>query len=130
MTVKPEIISFLIADKVFQEKGTNKWNAIGIFDKIYVDRFPCVYASLGLYFRVSDAEGEYKIRVEFCDDNDKRLALFEGMRLSVKSRLANPDFGIQTRGLPIQKPGKHFFNLYFNDEFVKSMPLIVEQISK
>lgn len=128
MPVKPHIKSFLIADTVIQEKVTNKWSAIGIFDRIYAKSFPCIHPSLALYIRLSDAEGDYEIRVEFCDASGRKLAIFEGIRLSVTSRLLAPDFGIQTRALPIPAPGKYTFNLYFNNEFVQGLTLEVEQI--
>lgn len=126
--VPPVIKSFLIADMVIQEQRTNKWSAIGIFDRIYAANFPFRYHRLALYIRLTDAEGKYRIRVEFCDENDRKLALFEGIELAVPSRLVSVDFGIQTRDLPIPKPGKYNFDLYFNDQQAGSLPLQVEQI--
>ena len=130
MPVKPEIVSFLIADMVIREAGTNKWSAIGIFDHILAANFPFVLPGLSLYIRLSDAEGEYKIRVEFCDDKDRVLAFHEGITLSIPSRLLNPDFGIKTRDLPLPTPGKYYFKLYFNGEFAKGFPLEVLDTSK
>ena len=124
----PVIKSFLIADMIIQEQRTNKWSAIGIFDKMYAVNSPFRYHSLGLYIRLTDAEGKYLIRVEFCDENDRKLALFGGIGLTVPSRLDSVDFGIQTRDLPIPKPGKYNFDLYFNDQQAGSLPLVVEQI--
>ena len=128
LPAKPNIISFLIADNVIQEKGSNKWSAIGIFDRIYAKNFPCIHFSTALYVKLSDAEGEYNIRVEFTDSNMKKLAIFEGIKLKVTSKLEQPDFGIQTRNLFIPKPGKYTFDLYFNDQFCTGFPLIVEQL--
>ena len=129
MTVVPNIISFVIADKVIQEKNTNKWSIIGIFDKFYSSHFPVYINSLGLYIRLSDAEGEYNVRVEFCDTNDRVLAKVEGIKITLKSRLHNAEFGVQTNILPIPKPGRYFFKLYFNDKFIKDFPLISEKYS-
>lgn len=125
--VKPVIKSFLIADTVIQEQVTNKWSAVGIFDRIYSIKFPTRHHSLSLYICLTDAEGEYNIRVEFCDEENRKLALFEGIKLEVPSRLQSVDFGIQTRDLPIPKAGKYFFELYFNDQSVGSYPLLVEK---
>lgn len=127
---EPSIVSFLISDMVIQEKGTNKWSAIGIFDRIIATDFPLLYPRLSLYIRLSDAEGNYDIRVEFCDDKDCILAIFEGISLSVPSRLHNPDLGITTINLPIQKPGKYYFKLYFNGKFATDFPLNVEVYRK
>ncbi|GJQ22667.1 MAG: hypothetical protein HBSAPP01_04570 [Candidatus Brocadia sapporoensis] len=128
LPVKPEIISFLIADMLIQEKGTNKWSAIGIFDRIRAAAFPYVHPGLSLYVRLADAEGNYDVRVEFCDNNDQILALFEGIRLSIQSRLYHPDIAIKTANLPIPKPGKYYFKLYFNGAFSKGFQLDVEEI--
>ena len=128
--VKPKVISFLIADVVIQDKATNKWSAIGIFDRIMALGFPCVHPSLSLYIRLSDAEGQYAIRVEFRDVNDSRLAVFEGLTLSIPSRLSHPDLGIKTINLPIPKPGRYYFDLYFNGELTESLPLEVEEMTQ
>ncbi|MCF6154856.1 MAG: hypothetical protein E3K36_06295 [Candidatus Brocadia sp.] len=128
LPVKPEIISFLIADMVIQEKGTNKWSAIGIFDKIRAANFPYIHPCLALYIRLADAEGDYDIRVEFCDDNDRIFAVFEGITLSILSRLHHPDIGIRAVNLLIPKSGKYYFKLYFNGAFAKGFQLDVEEI--
>ena len=129
MVVKPEIKSFLIADMVIQEKGSNKWSAIGIFDRISAHQFPFCHPGIGLYARFTDAQGDYHIRIEFCDTDGRKLAFFEGIKISVPSQLMTPDFGIQIHNLVIPKPGQYDFNLFFNGEFVKNFPLIVEQIA-
>lgn len=126
--VKPEIVSFLIADMLIQEKGTNKWSAIGIFDRIRAAGFPYIHPGLSLYFRLADAEGNYDVRVEFCDNNDHILALFEGITLSIHSRLHQPDMAIKTANLPIPTPGKYYFKLYFNGAFAKGFQLHVEEV--
>lgn len=86
---KPHILSFLIADKVIQEKHSNKWSAIGIFDRVYVQKFPCMHATLALYVKLSDAEGKYAIRVEFSDAEGTKLGVFENVELQVNSRNDN-----------------------------------------
>lgn len=120
---KPTVQSLLIADKVIQEKITNKWSVIGIFDRILAKSFPLMWHSLALYIRLRDAEGEYNIKVEFCDEAGKVLSVFEGLKLTVHSKLATPEFGIQTYNLPLPKPGKYFFHLYLNGEFIKDFPI-------
>ena len=130
MASKPNILSFLIADNVIQERGTNKWSAIGIFDQILVEKFPCIYANMALYIRLSDAEGEYDLRVEFTNSEDTKLSTFEGIKLKVLDKLATPDFGIQTRNLFIPQPDKYSFDLYFNGQLCEGFPLIVKGIGK
>lgn len=127
MQVKPIVKAFLIADKVMREEGTKKWSVIGIFDRISSKNFPCIHPSLALYIRLSNAEGEYNVKIEFCEIDGKVLSLFEG-KLKVGSRLATPEIGIQTYNLPLPKPGRYLFKLYLNDEFIQDFPIDVVQI--
>lgn len=126
---KPSLQSFLIADKVIQEKGTNKWSVIGIFDRILARNFPLMYYSLAPYIRLGEAEGEYDIKVEFCDEAGRILSVFEGLKLVVHSKLVTPELGIQTYNLPLPRPGKYFFRLYFNGEFFKDFPIEAQLVS-
>ncbi len=101
---------------------------IGIFDRIHSRGFPFVHPALALYIKLSDAEGDYGIKIEFTNDGGKKLGIFEGLKLNVPSKLDTPDFGIQTRNLTIPAPGKYNFDLYFNDQYCESVPLIIEQL--
>jgi len=127
MQVKPIVKAFLIADKVMREEGTGKWSVIGIFDRILSKNFPTNHPSLALYIRLTNAEGEYNVKVEFCEAEGKVLSLFEG-KLVVSSRLATPELGIQTYNLPLPKPGKYLFKLYLNDDFIQDFSIDVVQI--
>lgn len=111
----PSVSSFLIADQVFRQ-DTGKWCIIGVFNRILAGRFPCVHPSLGLFVRLSDALGDYEVRVDYCDSEDRVITKLEGIRLNVRDRLANVELGIQTYNLPIKAPGRYFFRLYFNNE--------------
>ncbi len=93
--------------------------------------FPCIHRTLALYVRLIDGEGKFNIRVEFCDDKNAMLASFSGLEINIHSRLAIPEIGIQTYNLPIPRPGKYNFHLYFNDELADiSIPLEAVQIKQ
>jgi hypothetical protein len=109
----PRVQNFLIADSVFQQAG-GKWCVIGVFDRVTAVQYPVMHAVLGLFVQLSDAEGEYDVRVEFQDARGKVHGKFEGIRFVVKNRLEQGAFGLQTQHLPIPAPGAYFFKLYFN----------------
>ncbi len=131
--------SFLVADGVIQDRATGKWSVIGIFDRIFSPQFPCVHPVVAIYVKLSDALGRYKVRVEFRDASEDRcVSAFEGIDLAERvtekmgftprDRLQGVEFGIQTHGLPLQKPGRYLFQLYLNDEYVASSPLTVVKV--
>ena len=125
MATPAVISSFLIADAVIQDRQSGKWTVVGIFDKIYGPEFPCVHPTLALYIKFADAQGRYRVKVEFRDTDDRRVSVFEGIEFEVKDRLRGGDFGFSTHGLPLEKPGRYQFQLFLNDEFAASVPLDV-----
>jgi hypothetical protein len=128
MPPTPNVKAFLIADAVIQDRATGKWSVVGIFDRIFAPQFPCVHPSLAMYVKLSDAVGRYRVRVEFRDGDDKVVSGFEGIDLEVKDQLQSVDFGIPTHGLPLEKPGRYQFQLYFNGEYVTAAPLDVQKL--
>lgn len=119
----PEVKAFLIADSVIQEKMTNKWSLIGVFDRVAAPSFPTARPSLGIYVKLADARGKYKIALEFRDAQDRTLNRLEGIEIAVPASASTVDFGLQTFNLPIPTPGKYHFVLYINDEIAQMVPV-------
>ena len=115
MTHKPSIKSFLLADHVFRQ-DTGKWCVIGVFSKIFAQSVPAIHPTLGILLVISDAEGDYEVRLEVRDPNDKVVTSMQGMRIGVRSRLDQAEFGMQTYRLPIPNWGRYYFKIYFNGE--------------
>jgi hypothetical protein len=121
----PLVQSFLIADSVIQDRATGKWSVIGVFDRLFAPSFPCVHPSLAVYIKLSDAFGRYEVRIEFRDAQDRCVSAFQGVNVDVKERPQTIDFGVLTRLLPLEKPGRYQFQLYLNGEYAASVPLEV-----
>jgi len=125
----PIVKSFLIADAVIQDRLTGKWSIIGVFDRVMAPSFPVVHPTVALYLRMSDAQGKYRLRVEFRDASDRRVGLFEGIELEVKDPAQAIEVGLPTHMLPLEKPGKYQFQLFVNDDFSASAELTVVQLT-
>ena len=89
-----------------------------------------MHPSLGLYLKLTDAEGDYDIRVEFRDGNERCLANLEGVSIRVKDRLAEADLGLQGHNLLIPGPGTYFLKVFFNGEEATDAPDIRLEINK
>lgn len=63
----PQLKAIITCDYVITEANSNKRSLIGIFDRIYITRFPGTYFPIWLYVAFSEALGDYNIRVEFRD---------------------------------------------------------------
>jgi hypothetical protein len=123
----PEVKSFLVADTVLQEKGTNKWSVIGIFDQVVAAQFPTTRAGVGLYIKLADAEGRYKLRIEFRDSEDKCLTYLDGIEIATQGAVATLDLGVQTHNLQIPKAGRYHFMLYINGDLAQMVQVLAVQ---
>lgn len=123
MARTPEVKSFLVADMVIQEKVTNKWSVVGIFDQVLAPKFPTARSGVGLYVKLADAEGRYKVRIEFRDSEDTVLAKMEGLELTTNGPVRTLDFGVPIQFLHLPKPGTYHFQLFLNDELAQMAAL-------
>ena len=62
--VVPLLVATLVCDVAVADPSTGKKNLIGIFDRVYVGRFP-TQRSVSLYFKIADAEGHYNFDVRY-----------------------------------------------------------------
>jgi hypothetical protein len=123
MTRTPELKSFLVADHVIQEKGTEKWSVIGVFDRIWSKQYPMTYAALGVFAKVADVQGQHAVKIEFRDSDDRCLAECKGLTVTVEGAPQTVAFGVQMFHLPIPRPDKYHFMLYFSDQLVAIIPI-------
>ena len=130
MPPNPFVKSFLIADIVLQDRVTGKWSVIGVFDQVYAPKFPCVHPTVAIYVRLTDAQGRYRVRIEFRDEQEKIVATFEGIEIAVEDRLRGVEFGFTTHGLRLEKPGRYQFQLYLNDDYAMAAPLHVIRMDR
>lgn len=119
----PEVKAFLIADQVIQEKATNKWSVIGIFDRVAAPTFPTSRPTLGIYVKLADAHGTHRIALELRDGQDRVLNRIDGIEIAARETVTTIDFGLQTFNLPLPAPGRYHFVLHIDGEVAQMVPV-------
>ncbi|MBI2160737.1 MAG: hypothetical protein HYU25_10255 [Candidatus Rokubacteria bacterium] len=61
---RPVVSALLLCDLIIREEGTHKASLIGIVRSISAPRFPANLGELWVYPMVTDAEGEYRLRLD------------------------------------------------------------------
>jgi hypothetical protein len=123
VALTPIVKSFIIADAVIQDRLTNKWSVVWIFNRVMAPQFPVVHPTVAMYVKLADAVGRYNVSVEVRDATDRIVAAFKGIELEVRDRTQEVEFGVPTHMLPLEKPGKYQFQLHLNGEFLASATL-------
>lgn len=126
----PKTNAMLICDYVITERGTNKKSLIGVFENIGAVQFPCTHYQLSVYIKLTDAQGQYRFRLELADlENDSAIGKSEMPdAIQIPNPLITHELVFNLRGLRFPHPGKYEFRIFANDRIFGQKPLIVNEI--
>ena len=127
----PLIKAILICDHIITEAGSNKKSLIGVFENITASRFPYIHQLMSVYIKLTDAAGEYKIRIELVDlKGNKVIGKGEVPRIMFHDKLMHYELTFNFAGLQLEHRGKYEFRIYANEEFLDSKDFNVLQAKK
>lgn len=115
---RPSLTALLVCDMVIDDKATNKKSLIGTFTHIWAHSFPCVHHHMGVYFCLTDAEGQYDMVLRLVSSESEALIAEAGLSASIRDRLSITDFGINIPVVQFPVPGRYEFQLHANKEFL------------
>ena len=117
--VKPIVQAFLVCDSVILDSFTRKKSIIGTFTHLWAPRFPCQHPQMGVYFCLTDAEGQYEFELRLVYlDQDQLIGKASLSSVEIKDRLQIHDFGVNIPSLVFPAPGRYEFRLFANGYFV------------
>lgn len=112
---KPVVKAILICDNIITEAVTNKKSLIGIFEQINARNFPTTHPLLGIYVKLTNAQGKYKFVLELIDSEaDKKIGFSEIPEIEVKDKLSVGELIFMLRGLTFGHAGSYEFRLLAN----------------
>lgn len=128
----PKANAMLICDYVITEQGTNKKSLIGIFENIGAVQFPVVHPALSVYIKLTEAQGEYRFRLELVDlKTETSLAKCD---LPNTIRIADPliahELVFNLRGLKFAHAGEYEFRIFANDRIFGQKVFLVSELQK
>jgi len=117
-TLKPSLSALLVCDMVIEDKTSNKKSAIGVFTDIWSQNFPCTHPKMGIYFCLTDAEGDYDIGLRLVHADSENLLAEASFSAKIADRLSINDFGLNLPPVEFVTPGRYEFQLFANKEFL------------
>ena len=123
----PACNAMLICDQALQEGATGKTSLVGIFENIGAYRYPAGCGLLTVYAKLTDAQGDYRIRLELVNLSDLTVIGQGQFRATIGDRMVPAELTFQIGGLVFPKPGPYEFRLYANDRWVGSKSLHLVQ---
>lgn len=113
----PFLIATLICDVAVADPTTGKKTLVGIFDRIYVSKFP-TQRPMSLYLKMTDAEGYYPIEIEYVYVNTGEVLVRVAGEMEARDRTLSSDIYIPLPPLPIPKDGRYEFRVKAGNMFL------------
>lgn len=123
--VVPVLVAALICDSAFADPTTGKKNLVGIFDRMWVTRFPTT-RPLFLYWKITDGEGKYQVQVRIVHAGKNRKVGQAAGEIYVQERLRAYDYLMDFPPVPFEEPGRYEFQIFMNDAYLGRAVLDVE----
>lgn len=123
--VVPVLVAALVCDTGVVDPSTGKKSLIGVFDRIWVGRFPTTRPLL-LYIKIADAEGKYRVLVRIVHADENRKVGEGGGEVDVPNRLLAYDYLMPFPPVPFEKPGRYEFQIFMNDVYLGRSVLDVQ----
>jgi hypothetical protein len=129
----PVASAFLVCDSFVQDAATGKFTLVGIFNTISAPMFPTTHHSLSLFVSLTDAEGDYEVRIDLVKVKDNLVIARvpppgESLRLTSQNRLAYHEFVVTLHGLQFSEPGEYEFRLFVDGRAVALRRIWVQQM--
>jgi hypothetical protein len=118
----------LLCDRIIQEAETERVTLVGILDRVTSPEFPFEYVrGLGVYLRITDAAGEYGIRLNQVRLEDEEVVgQWDLQRAVLTDRTDAYEIMLELPSVPFAERGRYEFRFIANDRFVAAAPLSVE----
>jgi len=116
--VLPVPEAFILCNQVIIEEGTKKKTLIGLFNRIFSDKFPTNYDPISLYFLGSDAQGTFNVSVQYVQVATQKIlaeATVKDLQMSERNRM---ELSVNFPGVGIPEPGEYEFRLFMNGRYI------------
>ncbi|HTO12362.1 MAG TPA: hypothetical protein VMQ51_12380 [Candidatus Binatia bacterium] len=123
----PSLNAMLLCDLTIREHGSGKISLIGVFENISAARFPVVHRALSVYAKLTDAEGDYTIRLELLRLDDSHMVAQGTLKATFADRMSPGELIFNLENLGLERPGRYEFRLYAEDRFVAGKSFTVIQ---
>jgi len=125
----PTLLAFIVCDTVIQDAATQKRTLVGVFDRVNSPAVPFVLNSVGLYAKMVEGSGAYKLRVRLVNLTKDESPVLE---INADANWINADepmeLGFNFAGVPIIEFGTYEFQLFASDVYLGRALLSVSKV--
>jgi hypothetical protein len=129
-SVHPQVRSLILCDRVYRDVTTAKFVLAGIFNNIFVPKFPWAHAGgCAIYCAVTGIHGPCMISLTFREASSDTVLMEAHLPLDAPDPLATVEAHMELPPLPLPQRGTYCFqvNAIPGGEFLTSIPVRVAE---
>jgi hypothetical protein len=118
MSIQPRVKAFLLCDHAIHAMD-GKHSVVGIFQRVHAQDFPVTHHRFGIYIRLGEMRGAYRLTVQFVDpDTEQELAkaVLDGIRHD--RPLDDFETSVNLPAISFPHPGTFEVRLFANDDLI------------
>lgn len=119
-------LSIIICDDILRDERTKKLVLIGTFNTISAPAFPCRHARMCILFTVTNAKGNYDLKLHIEHEESGRKVVELGGPFHSDDPLAIADVNVEIRDVVFKEPGKYWVSLTADGEIAQQRPFVVQ----
>ena len=125
----PEVAAVIVSQVLVIDAVTGLKTLVNIFSNLQTPVLPMA-TSIGLFVKMVDGEGTYKLRIRFVRLRDDKIALEVPVQeFAWGNRLEPLEIGINFQQVPIEEEGTHEFQVFVDELYVGRAPFAVKKIT-
>ncbi len=125
---RPYPLAILLCDNVLVENPSDKRSLMGLFEVVRYTRLP-VAQLMSLFLRITDAEGDYEMKVDYVHLSTDRLMFSESFPLQIEDRLAVKSVTVKLAAT-IDAPGKYEFRVSMDGAMIARTWFVAEPLTE
>jgi hypothetical protein len=119
----PMGLALLLCDTIIQDKQTNKRSLIGLFDRLYTKKLPCVHPSLAIFVSLTSGRGQYACEI-VCRHQETDVNAFSVKgKVAFKDPMQVVDLVFNVQGVCFRNAGEHWLEFR-----VDEVPVMMRRI--
>ena len=123
----PEVAAALVCQVLVTDFFTRSKTLANVFSILQTPVLPA-FTNLGLFVKMIDGEGAYKLRIRFVRlRDDKTILELPIQQVTWPNRLEPIEFGVNFQQVPIEEEGMHEFQVFMDDVYVGRSPFAVKK---
>jgi hypothetical protein len=119
----PMGLSLLICDLVIQDKQTNKRTLVGLFDRLFTTKLPCMHPSLTLFVSLTSGHGQYKCEIVCRHQKSNEIAFKVKGTVGFQNPLQVVELVFNVQGITFRNEGE-----YWVEFKVDEVPVMMRRI--